>query len=54
MQLSERASLGIAPLRVMVIACTRARQLAEASDDKRAVVAVKVAAAMQQQATASS
>jgi len=40
---------------VVVNDCARARQLVdEAFDDKRAAVAVKVAGAMQQQATASS
>jgi len=53
MQPAERAALGIAPLRVVVNDCARARQLAEVFDDKRAAVAAKVAAAMQQQATAS-
>jgi hypothetical protein len=53
MQPAERAALGIAPLRVVVNDCARARQLAEAFDDKRAEIAAKVAAAIQQQATAS-
>jgi hypothetical protein len=46
-QPTEQAALKIAPLRVVVNDCARARQLAdEAYDHKRA--AVKVAAAMQQ------